>query len=52
MGYESIAVEREGNVAIVKLNEPDVLNALSTPMVAELHAALSEILAAMPAASS
>ena len=44
MGYEKIAVEYEDSVAIVKLNDPGVLNALSNRMVQELHAAIAEVL--------
>ena len=45
MSYEKIAVEYEDSVAIVKLNDPGVLNALSNRMVQELHAAIAEVLA-------
>ena len=45
MGYQSISLERDGKVAIVKLNEPSVLNALSSSMVQELHAAVNEVIA-------
>ncbi len=45
MDYENIIVERNGNVAIVRLNAPEVLNALSSDMVAELHHAVVGIIA-------
>jgi len=45
MDYENIIVERDGKVAIVRLNAPEVLNALSSDMVAELHHAVVKIIA-------
>ncbi|MGI9322988.1 MAG: enoyl-CoA hydratase-related protein, partial [Pseudomonadales bacterium] len=45
MPDEKIIVEHEGKVGVIKLNAPDVLNALSTDMVAELSAAVSEVIA-------
>lgn len=45
MGYEKIAVAYEDSVAIVTLNDPGVLNALSNRMVQELHAAIGDVLA-------
>jgi enoyl-CoA hydratase len=38
--YETILVEREGAVAIVTLNRPNVLNALNLAMIGELERAL------------
>lgn len=43
MGYENIVVERVDRVAVVKLNAPGVLNALSSTMMQELSAAVSEV---------
>lgn len=44
MGYENISVEHVGRVAVIKLNAPKVLNALSSTMVQELNAAVSDVL--------
>jgi enoyl-CoA hydratase len=41
MDFEHILVEREGRVAIVTLNRPKVLNALSPALIAELGQALA-----------
>lgn len=43
MSYENILVEHKGRVAVVKLNAPQVLNALSSTMVQELGAAIGEV---------
>lgn len=43
MSYQRIAVEHVDNVAIIKLNDPGVLNALSGAMVQELHAAIIDV---------
>lgn len=40
MEYESILVERHDKVEVIKLNAPQYLNALSSVMVQELHAAV------------
>jgi len=40
MSYENILVETEGRVGIVTLHRPAALNALSTPLINELGAAL------------
>ncbi len=45
MTYRNIKVDYEGKVGIITLNAPEVLNALSSGMVAELSAALDEVLA-------
>ena len=42
MSYKSVILEMEGKVAVLKLNEPDVLNALSAEMVREVSVAVSE----------
>lgn len=44
MTYENIILERDGKVAVIKLNAPKVLNALSADMVAELHDAVVEVI--------
>ena len=43
MGYENIIVEHDENVAIVTLNRPRVLNALSSALMAELDSAVFEL---------
>src|SRR5215470_18261331 len=42
MAYEFILTERFDGVALVTLNRPDKLNALSFPLVRELDEALTE----------
>lgn len=43
MSYENLIVEREGAVAIVTVNRPKVLNALSSATLADLHHAMSAL---------
>ena len=43
MGYENILLTRQGNVAILTLNRPRAMNALSTQTARELLAALGEL---------
>jgi len=43
LGYENILVNREGNVGIVQLNRPKVLNALSSAVMRELVDALEDL---------
>jgi enoyl-CoA hydratase len=40
MAYETIVVETEGRVGVVRLNRPQVLNALNTALMSELAAAM------------
>jgi enoyl-CoA hydratase len=40
MAYENILVETRGHVGLITLNRPKALNALSSPLMAELTAAL------------
>jgi len=40
MGYENIVVEKRDRVGLIRLNRPQALNALNTPLVGELIAAL------------
>jgi enoyl-CoA hydratase len=40
MAYENIIVETRGNVGLITLNRPEALNALSSPLMAELTEAL------------
>ncbi len=42
MAYETIIVEIEDHVALIRLNRPDALNALNTALLGELCAALEE----------
>jgi enoyl-CoA hydratase len=42
MSYEQILVEREQGVAIITLNRPDVLNAMSNQLSSELHDAVQQ----------
>ena len=44
MDYKNVSLERDGKVAIVRLNAPEVLNALSAPMVQELSHAIDEVI--------
>lgn len=45
MSYERIALEARDGVALLKFNHPEVLNAVSVPMVAELSQAVREVAA-------
>ena len=42
MAYETIIVEIEDHVALIKLNRPDALNALNDQLMSELSQALGE----------
>ncbi|MBS4011144.1 MAG: enoyl-CoA hydratase/isomerase family protein, partial [Roseovarius sp.] len=42
MAYETIIVEIEDHVALIKLNRPDALNALNAQLMSELAEALGE----------
>ncbi len=43
MGYENILLAREGNIGIVQLNRPKVLNALNFELMSELVSGLEEL---------
>src|SRR5258707_588166 len=43
MAYETVILERKGAVAIITLNRPQALNALSAALTRELAAALDEV---------
>jgi 2-(1,2-epoxy-1,2-dihydrophenyl)acetyl-CoA isomerase len=43
MSYENLTIERDGHVAIVTLNRPDKLNALSRDLQAEMRRACAEL---------
>lgn len=45
MAFENLIVERDGAIAIVTINRPKVLNALNTPTMDELAAAMGELAA-------
>ncbi|MGD9162408.1 MAG: enoyl-CoA hydratase-related protein [Desulfobacteraceae bacterium] len=44
MEYENILYSAEGNVGVIKFNRPKALNAINTDVLAEVNAALDEIL--------
>ncbi|MHA1570076.1 MAG: enoyl-CoA hydratase [Alphaproteobacteria bacterium] len=43
MTYENLLVDRDGRVAVIRLNRPQALNALSAGLMADLTAALDDI---------
>ena len=43
MDYKNIVLEKEGNVALVKLNRPKALNALNTETLKEIDCVIQEI---------
>ena len=43
MNYENILVEKRGNVAIITLNRPQALNALSPDLMREVSFAVDEL---------
>lgn len=43
MGYQLLKLERHGKVALIRLDRPDALNALSLPLREELRGALAEV---------
>ena len=43
MDYKNIVLEKEGNVALVKLNRPKALNALNTETLKEIDCVIEEI---------
>ena len=43
MSYELLVLERRDNIAVIKLNRPDVLNALSRQLFEEIEAAVTEL---------
>src|SRR5688500_578 len=43
MPYETVIVERDGFVATITLNRPDMINALNPQITRAFHAALDEI---------
>lgn len=43
MGYETISVTRQGNIAVIAFNRPDAYNALNTQMATDLLAVLEEL---------
>ena len=51
MAYKTIELERDGDVAIIRLNDPATLNAVTVTMIEEIDAALDEINGAPPNSS-
>ena len=45
MAYETVKVDRDGHIATITLNRPEMLNALNTQITLDFHAALDEIAA-------
>ncbi len=43
MGYDTIIIEQEGSIGILKLNRPQALNALNSKVISELILALDAI---------
>ncbi|HET7291617.1 MAG TPA: enoyl-CoA hydratase-related protein [Vicinamibacteria bacterium] len=43
LGYDHVRLERDGMVATLTVDRPEVRNALDSPTVKELHAALEEV---------
>ena len=43
MTYTTIELERDGDVAIIRLNDPATLNAVTVKTIEEIGAALDEI---------
>ena len=43
VSYETIAVERRGHTACIRLDRPEVLNAINDQMIAEINAAVREL---------
>ena len=43
MAYKTIELQRDGDVAIIRLNDPATLNAVTVTMIEEIDAALDEI---------
>ena len=41
--YETISLERENGIAILTLNRPEKLNAISINMIEDLHRAFDEL---------
>ena len=48
MSYEVLRLERSGHVAVITLNRPDMMNALSRQLTTEFHAALDEVAGQFP----
>ncbi len=42
MAYETIIVELEDHIALIKLNRPDAMNALNDQLLGELATALED----------
>lgn len=41
--YETLDIKRDGDVMVITLNRPDVLNAMNTPMMRELRAVFTDL---------
>lgn len=44
MGYENLLVEKEGEIAVVTVNRPQVMNALNAAVLTELEKAFEELI--------
>jgi enoyl-CoA hydratase/carnithine racemase len=43
LAYQNIILKKEGNIATIKMNRPDKMNALDTQMLREIIAAIDEV---------
>jgi len=43
LSYETIVIERRGHTACIRLDRPDVLNAINDEMIAEINQAAAEL---------
>ncbi|MBM2826451.1 MAG: short chain enoyl-CoA hydratase [Dehalococcoidia bacterium] len=43
MGYQTVILERQGNLATITMNRPEVLNAINRQLREDIHSALDEV---------